>query len=152
MRATTGCGARRSSSLRTKSRRRRPCRSSRWISLAMNVSDRRGKPVSRYAIEPTARLELLPGSNIHALENPAQALRAARELEASLDVRPPVPGETLPPGRPPGEPLERAGERLGITGRNEDTGPSGQDGGRHVADVARHHGAGARQRLEHDVR
>src|SRR6059058_692933 len=148
MRATTGCGARRSSSLRTKSRRRRPCRSSQWISLAMNVSDRRGKPVSRYAIEPVARLALRRASAIGPLEHPAESLGAAPELETSLDVRPPLPPEPLPPVRPAGEQLERAGERLGIAGRNEDAGPAGQDGGRHGADVARHHGAGAGQRLE----
>src|SRR5438093_846272 len=100
MRATTGCGARRSSSLRTKSRRRRPCRSSQWISLAMNVSDRRGKPVSRYAIEPVARLALRRASAIGPLEHPAEPLGAAPELETSLDVRPPLPPQPLPPVRP----------------------------------------------------
>src|SRR5207249_9939891 len=146
MRATTGCGARRSSSLRTKSRRRRPWRSSQWISLAMNVSDRRGKPVSRYAIEPAARLEPPAGSAICALENPAQTFGAASELEASLDVGPSLPPEALPQLRPPGEHLERAGERPRIAGRHQDARAARQDGARYGADVARHHGAPAGQR------
>src|SRR5437870_11669864 len=109
----------------------------------MNVSDRRGNPVRTYASEP-------PRSGIHAFEDPAEAVGAARELEASLDIGPPAPAEVLAPVRPPREQLERAGERLGIAGRNEDAGAPRQDGVPDGPDVARHHGAGARQRLEHD--
>src|SRR5438067_583438 len=83
----------------------------------MNVSDRRGKPVSRYAIEPVARLALRRASAIGPLEHPAESLGAAPELETSLDVRPPLPPEPLPPVRPAGEQPERAGDPPGTSGR-----------------------------------
>src|SRR5439155_26167837 len=103
----------------------------------MKVSDRRGKPVSRYAIEPVAPLALRRASAIGPLEHPAEPLGAAPEPETSLDLRPPPPPEPLPPVRPAGEQLERAGQRPGIARRNEDAGPGGQDGRRHGADVPR---------------
>src|SRR5438094_9572513 len=105
----------------------------------MNVSDRRGKPVSRYAIEPA-------GSAICALENPAQTFGAASELEASLDVGPSLPPEALPQLRPPGEHLERAGERPRIPGRHQDAGPPRRDAPPYAADAARHPAAPPAQR------
>src|SRR5262245_5507706 len=149
MRPTTGCGSCSSSRFSTNRRSARPWRSTRCISLAMNVSDRRGKPVRTYAIELAGSLS--PASGIGAREDLAEVGGAAAELEATLDERPPLPGKACSHVGTPGEGRERVRERGGISRRDEETRLARPDGGRDRSHVARDHGAPARERFEDHV-
>src|SRR3954451_3803658 len=110
----------------------------------MKSSEIRGQPFSTYAT--VAR------SGIDRLQERPQAGGAAVELEVGLHARAGLAAEALAHVGLVDEELERAGERPGVAGRDEDAGAAVDDRARDGADVAGDDRPSARHRLEHDVR
>src|SRR3954471_21903199 len=110
----------------------------------MKSSEIRGQPFSTYAT--------LVRSGIDRLQERAQAGGAAVQLEVGLDARAGLAAEPLAHVGLIGEELERAGERLGVAGRDEHAGAPVDDRARDGADVAGDHRPPRRHRLEHHVR
>src|SRR3954471_9262088 len=108
----------------------------------MKSSEIRGQPFRTYAT--------LARSGIDRLQERAQAGGAAVELEVGFHARAGLAAEALAHVGLVGEELERAGERLGAAGREEDAGAAGDVGARDGADVAGDHRSPARHRLEDD--
>src|SRR4051795_6788474 len=110
----------------------------------MKSSEIRGQPFSTYAT--------LARSGIDRLQERPQAGRAAVELEVGFHARAGLAAEALAHVGLVGEELERAGERLGVAGRDEHAGAAVDDGARDGADVAGDHRSPARQPLEASAR
>src|SRR3954453_14362860 len=85
---------------------------------------------------------------IDRLQEGAQPRGAAVELEVGLDARAGLAAEALAHVRVVAEEPERAGERLGVAGRDQDAGAPVDDRAGDGADVARHDRPAARHRLE----
>src|SRR5262245_51896072 len=161
IRSNTSCLGKRSASSTgfvTKSRSERPTRSSRWISLAMNGSDARGKALSTYATEVEAArggdgrtAARVAASRIQELERAPELLRATPQLITPLDAPSALASQPVGQLGLTSDGLDPRCQRCDIARGHQEARLARSDRVANRADVAGDDGAAARQRLENDI-